>query len=153
MRKGPWAWLIVTAITLILTGGVGLAGASPGSTSPHTSLSVLAKFRSADTFGRGPGSRSIDHFAVFTVDGSRRLGDLYGECTTLDRESLVCSFTFADRAVGDAQIVSTGFFSLADDPHVLPIAGGSGEFKDARGQTIMDFSGPRKAIITFELSG
>jgi hypothetical protein len=150
MRKGTRVWMAAALLVLVIVGTVTLAFASPRTTTPN-SLTVLAKLTRFHAVGKGIGARSVQQYAVFTADGSTRLGDLYGVFTQLDRDTVLGEMTYVQTQIDESQIVFGGFISLFNREPVVPISGGDGAFNRAKGEAFMT-SSPKKLVITFQMS-
>jgi hypothetical protein len=157
---------IVAILVVVLTAGGGALASTNGSSSKAanqtiTLFSVEVQFADLDL--GAPGFSLGDQF-VFTEDlsetrGGPPVGTDGGFCTVvrIDEHSGATTVECVVTAeLHGGQIAVQGLVTFAEDApgtFVLAITGGTGAYKNARGQVTVEEIGDTEAMLTFELIG
>ena len=160
MRTKLWTLILAVAVPGFVLGGI-LVSLRPASTSAAASsaetthLHFLVKFIGQDTFldlgapGPSQGDEMILHDLVFTPDGRNQVGYDGGSCVFFDvaKPEENCTVTFS-LPRGD---IMTQFLNSPPPAKTLAITGGTGTYRDVRGQGKLVESGHETATLNFDL--
>ena len=162
MRTKLWTLVLAAAILGFVMGGVAVslrptstsAVASPAAT---THLQFLVNFIGQDTFldlgapGPSQGDEFIFHDLVFTPDGRTQVGHDGGSCVIFDvaipEEN--CTLTFSLPG-GD---IMTQFLNSPPPAKTFAVTGGTGIYRNVRGQGALVELGNETATLSFDLIG
>jgi hypothetical protein len=158
-------WILVLAVVAVLGFVIGdtLVSLRPASTSAvassveTTHLHFLVKFIGQDTFldlgapGPSQGDEMILHDLVFTPDGSTQVGYDGGSCVFFDlaKPEENCTVTFSLPGGN----IMTQFLNSPPPAKTLSVTGGTGTYRNARGQGKLVESGHGTATLSFDLIG
>ena len=162
MRTKLWALILAVAVPGFVLGGI-LVSLRPASTSAAASsaetthLHFLVKFIGQDTFldlgapGFSQGDEFILHDLVFTPDGRTQVGHDGGMCVIFDvavpEEN--CTVTYA-LPHGD---ITVQFLNSPPATKIFAVTGGTGIYRNVRGQGLLVESGQETATLSFDLIG
>ncbi len=166
MRTKLWTLVLAVAILGFVLGGI-LVSSRPASTSAvassvgTTHLQFLVKF-GQDTFldlgsddlgapGLSQGDEFIFDDLVFTPDGSTQVGYDGGSCVIFDvtKPEENCTLTFSLPG-GD---IMTQFLNSPPPAKTFAVTGGTGIYRNVRGQGELVESGHGTATLSFDLLG
>jgi hypothetical protein len=103
--------------------------------------------------GHGPGDQFVFAGDVFDREGGDEVGRLGGTCTAVSDDEVLC---VANLALEDGQIASQGLFDAHDlfhgKPVAFPITGGTGAYRDARGEGTVELVNETDAKFVLHLS-
>jgi hypothetical protein len=103
--------------------------------------------------GHGPGDQFVFAGDVFDREDGDEVGRLGGTCTLVSDKEVLC---VANLALEDGQIASQGLFDANDlfhgKPVAFPITGGTGDYRDARGEGTVELLKDGDAKFVLELS-
>ena len=161
MRTKLWTLVLAVAILGFVMGGISLslrsastsAVASSGGT---THLHFLVKFfqdSSLDLGTPGPsqGDEFIFHDLVFTPDGRTQVGHDGGSCVLFDVAASEENCTLTYSLPGGE--LTTQFLNSPPPTKILAVTGGTGSYRNVRGQGKLVESGHETATLTFDLIG
>jgi hypothetical protein len=162
MRTKLWALVLAVAILGFVMGGI-LVSLRPTSTSAvaspveTTHLHFLVKFIGQDTFldlgapGPSQGDEMILHDLVFTPDGRTQVGYDGGSCVFFDvtKPEENCTVTFSLPGGN----ITTQFLNSPPPAKTFAVTGGTGNYRNVRGQGKLVESGHETAILSFDLIG
>ena len=162
MRTKLWALVLAVAILGFVMGGI-LVSLRPTSTSAVSSsvgtthLHFLVKFIGQDTFldlgapGPSQGDEMILHDLVFTPDGRTQVGYDGGSCVFFDvtKPEENCTVTFSVPGGN----ITTQFLNSPPPAKIFAVTGGTGTYRNVRGQGKLVESGHETATLTFDLIG
>ena len=142
------AGLATALVAALLAAGCGGGGG-------ETTLSLTGKAGQRTEVDVGPTGPSPGDLLVGNVElfeDGRKVGSGHFTCVRNFEPYVMCTnHTALD---GRGEIVSQQRGNPSAGPVVVePIIGGTGEFKDARGEVTADFSDPAEAKLEFRLSG
>jgi hypothetical protein len=162
MRTKLWTLVLAVAILGLVMGGISLslrsastsAVASSGGT---THLRFLVKFIGQDTFldlgapGPSQGDEFIFHDLVFTPDGRTQVGYDGGSCVLFDvaKPEENCTLTYSLPG-GE---LTTQVLNSPPPTKIFAVTGGTGTYRNVRGQGKLVESGHETATLTFDLIG
>jgi hypothetical protein len=163
MRTKLWSLGLLIAVLGFVVGASSVsvlrAAASSGAASGETThLHFLVKFIGQDTFlhlgtapGPSQGDEEILHDLVFTPDGSTQVGYDGGMCSLFDltKPEENCTVTFSLPG-GD---IMTQFFNSPPPAKTFAVTGGTGIYRNVRGQGELVESGHETATLSFDLIG
>lgn len=167
MRRPPdrWRqaafWLGLAAAFTAGAGSIALATSSGGPTPLSNEIpdQVLRLVAVKDKTWAGSGDQGIGasaqaHYTLTDAASGRAIGQAFEQTVeTLSNHILGdWAFILTDRQPWE-QVISSGLVSLADDIHVVPVTGGTGQFQGAAGEVTWQFVQPDKADITITLKG
>jgi Allene oxide cyclase barrel like domain len=162
MRTKLWTLVLAVAILGFVMGGVAVSlrptATSAVATSVGTThLKFLVKFIGQDTFldlgapGPSQGDEFILHDLVFTPDGRTQVGHDGGMCVIFDvaipEEN--CTVTYSLPG-GD---ITTQFLNSPPPAKTFAITGGTGSYRNVRGQGELVELGNETATLSFDLIG
>jgi len=162
MRTKLWTLVLAVAILGFVMGGVAVSlrptPTSAVATSVETThLKFLVKFIGQDTFldlgapGPSQGDEFILHDLVFTPDGRTQVGHDGGMCVIFDvaipEEN--CTVTYSLPG-GD---ITTQFLNSPPPAKTFAITGGTGSYRNVRGQGELVELGNETATLSFDLIG
>jgi hypothetical protein len=161
MRTKLWTLVLAVAVLGFVLGGI-LVSLRPASTPAvassvgTTHLQFLVKF-GQDTFldlgtpGLSQGDEFIFDDLVFTPDGSTQVGYDGGSCVIFDvtkpEENCTVTFSLSD---GD---IMTQFLNSPPPAKTFAVTGGTGNYRNVRGQGELVESGHGTATLSFDLLG
>jgi hypothetical protein len=162
MRTNLWTFVLAVAILGFVMGGISLS-LRPASTSAvaplvgTTHLNFLVKFIGQDTFldlgapGPSQGDEEILHDLVFTPNGRTQVGYDGGSCVLFDvaKPEENCTLTYSLPG-GD---ITTQFLNSPPPTKIFAVTGGTGTYRNVRGQGKLVESGHETATLTFDLIG
>ena len=162
MRTKLWTFVLAVAILGFVMGGISLS-LRPASTSAvaplvgTTHLHFLVKFIGQDTFldlgatGPSQGDEEILHDLVFSPDGRTQVGYDGGSCVLFDvaKPEENCTLTYSLPG-GD---ITTQFLNSPPPAKIFAVTGGTGTYRNVRGQGKLVESGHETATLTFDLIG
>jgi hypothetical protein len=162
MRTKLWTLVLAVAILGFVLGGssVSLRSASASavaSSAGTTHLKFLVKFIGQDTFldlgapGPSQGDEMVLHDLVFTPDGRTQVGYDGGSCVFFDvaKPEENCTVTFSLPG-GD---IMTQFLNSPPPAKTLAVTGGTGIYRNVRGQGELVELGNETATLSFDLIG
>jgi hypothetical protein len=151
-------WGFVTAVTILLVLGGISASLRPAMAAPEgvTHLKFLVKFIGEDTFldlgapGFSQGDEFILHDLVFTPDGAMQVGRDGGMCVLFDVSvpETNCTVTYA-LPHGD---ITVQFLNSPPPTKIVAVTGGTGIYRNARGQGKLVELGNETATLNFDLT-
>jgi hypothetical protein len=162
MRTKLWTLVLAVAVLGFVLGGVAVslrpASTSAAATSVATThLKFLVKFIGQDTFldlgapGPSQGDEFILHELVFTPDGRTQVGHDGGMCVIFDvaipEEN--CTVTYSLPG-GD---ITTQFLNSPPPAKTFAVTGGTGSYRNVRGQGELVELGNETATLSFDLIG
>jgi hypothetical protein len=162
MRTKLWTLVLAVAVLGFVLGGVAVslrpASTSAAATSVATThLKFLVKFIGQDTFldlgapGPSQGDEFILHDLVFTPDGRTQVGHDGGMCVIFDvaipEEN--CTVTYSLPG-GD---ITTQFLNSPPPAKTFAVTGGTGSYRNVRGQGELVELGNETATLSFDLIG
>ena len=161
MRTKLWTLVLAVAVLGFVLGGI-LVSLRPASTSAvassvgTTHLQFLVKF-GQDTFldlgapGLSQGDEFIFDDLVFTPNGSTQVGYDGGSCVIFDvtKPEENCTLTFSLPG-GD---IMTQFLNSPPPAKTFAVTGGTGIYRNVRGQGELVESGHGTATLSFDLLG
>lgn len=162
MRTKLWSLVLAVALLGFVLGGISVSQ-RPTSTSAMTSsvqtthLQFFVKFIGQDTFldlgtpGPSQGDEMILHDLVFTPDGHTQVGYDGGSCVFFDvtKPEENCTVTFSL----PGGTITTQFLNSPPPAKTLAVTGGTGTYRNARGQGKLVESGHGTATLSFDLIG
>ena len=162
MRTKLWSLVLAVVILGFVIGGI-LVSSRPTSTSAAASsvetthLHFLVKFIGQDTFldlgapGPSQGDEMILHDLVFTPDGHTQVGYDGGSCVFFDvtKPEENCTVTFSL----PGGTITTQFLNSPPPAKTLAVTGGTGTYRNVRGQGKLVESGHETATLSFDLIG
>jgi hypothetical protein len=162
MRTKLWTLVLAAAVLGFVMGGIAVS-LRPASTSAvassveTTHLHFFVKFIGQDTFldlgtpGFSQGDEFILHDLVFTPDGRTQVGYDGGSCVIFDvaRPEENCTVTFSLPG-GD---ITTQFLNSPPPAKTLAVTGGTGIYRNVRGQGKLVESVNQTATLSFDLIG
>ena len=169
MRKKLWTLILAVAVFGFVLGGISVS-LRPASTSAAASsvetahLHFLVKFIGQDSIldlgsddlggpesGFSQGDEMILHDLVFTPDGRTQVGYDGGSCAFFDvaRPEENCTVTFSLPGGN----IMTQFLNSPPPAKTLAVTGGTGNYRNARGQGELVESGHGTATLSFDLIG
>ena len=162
MRTKLWTFVLAVAILGFVMGGISLS-LRPASTSAvaplggTTHLHFLVKFIGQDTFldlgtpGPSQGDEMILHDLVFTPNGHTQVGYDGGSCVFFDvaKPEENCTLTFSL----PGGTITTQFLNSPPPAKTLAVTGGTGTYRNVRGQGKLVESGHGDATLSFDLIG
>ena len=167
MRTKLWTLVLAVAVLGFVLGGI-LVSLRPASTSAvassveTTHLQFLVKFIGQDTSldlgsddlgapGLSQGDEMVMHDLVFTPDGSTQVGYDGGSCVIFDvtKPEENCTLTFSLPG-GD---IMTQFLNSPPPAKTFAVTGGTGTYRNVRGQGELVESGHGTATLSFDLLG
>ena len=162
MRTKLWTLVLAAAVLGFVMGGIAVS-MRPASTSaaassvetPH--LHFLVKFIGQDTFldlgapGPSQGDEMVLHDLVFTPNGRTQVGYDGGSCVFFDvaKPEENCTLTFSLPG-GD---IMTQFLNSPPPAKTFAVTGGTGIYRNVRGQGELVESGHGTATLSFDLIG
>jgi len=162
MRTKLWTLILAVAVLGFVVAGISVslrpASASTAATSVGTThLKFLVKFIGQDTFldlgapGPSQGDEEILHDLVFTPDGHTQVGYDGGSCVLFDvaKPEENCSLTYFLPG-GD---IMTQFLNSPPPAKTFAVTGGTGTYRNVRGQGELVESGHETATLSFDLIG
>jgi hypothetical protein len=162
MRTKLWTLVLAAVVLGFVMGGISVS-LRPTSTSAvatsvgTTHLQFLVKFIGQDTFldlgapGPSQGDEFIFHDLVFTPDGRTQVGHDGGMCVIFDvaKSEENCTLTFSLPG-GD---ITTQFLNSPPPAKTFAVTGGTGTYRNVRGQGELVESGQGTATLSFDLIG
>jgi hypothetical protein len=147
-------WVMVLTVLFILV--VTISGEDT-----FTVVAALEEEQEADLGEEGPSVGDLYAFSgpLFEESESRELGRFDGECTTTSspgpsaeaRRLCNVTVTFVEEREG-AEIDAQGVGRIEAEDVVFAVNGGTGEFRDARGQATLEYEDREdRIIITYKL--
>jgi hypothetical protein len=106
--------------------------------------------------GEGPGDTVIRRDDLFDAEGAKKVGQTFIRCVIQFGVPPLSQCDVIARLDGRGDIVLSGLVSLPDVPFTLAVTGGTGEFRHARGQALvdtLDLGPPLTRRVTLELRG
>ena len=162
MRTKLWTLVLAVAILGFVMGGVTVSlrptSTSAAATSVATAhLKFLVKFIGQDTFldlgapGPSQGDEFILHDLVFTTDGRTQIGHDGGMCVIFDvaKSEENCTVTYSLPS-GD---ITTQFLNSPPPAKTFAVTGGTGTYRNVRGQGELVELGNETATLSFDLIG
>src|SRR5947209_19647846 len=162
MRTKLWTLVLVVAVLGFVLGGVAVslrpASTSAAATSVATThLKFLVKFIGQDTFldlgapGPSQGDEFIFHDLVFTPDGRTRVGHDGGSCVFFDvaKQEENCTLTYSLPG-GE---ITVQFLNSPPAAKTFAVTGGTGTYRNVRGQGELVELGNETATLSFDLIG
>ena len=162
MRTKLWTLVLAAAVLGFVMGGIAVslkpASTSAAATSVATThLQFLVKFIGQDPFldlgppGPSQGDEMILHDLVFTPDGRTQVGYDGGSCVFFDlaKPEENCTVTFSL----PAGTIMTQFLNSPPPAKTFAVTGGTGIYRNVRGQGELVESGHETATLSFDLIG
>ena len=162
MRTKLWTLVLAAAVLGFVMGGIAVS-MRPASTSaaassvenPH--LHFLVKFIGQDTFldlgapGPSQGDEMVLHDLVFTPDGRTQVGYDGGSCVFFDlaKPEENCTVTYSLPG-GE---ITTQFLNSPPPAKTFAVTGGTGTYRNVRGQGELVELGNETATLSFDLIG
>ncbi len=162
MRTKLWTLVLAAAVLGFVMGGIAVS-MRPASTSaaassvetPH--LHFLVKFIGQDTFldlgapGPSQGDEMVLHDLVFTPDGRTQVGYDGGSCVFFDlaKPEENCTVTYSLPG-GE---ITTQFLNSPPPAKTFAVTGGTGNYRNVRGQGELVELGNETATLSFDLIG
>ena len=162
MRTKLWTLVLAAAVLGFVMGGIAVS-MRPASTSaaassvetPH--LHFLVKFIGQDTFldlgapGPSQGDEMVLHDLVFTPDGRTQVGYDGGSCVFFDlaKPEENCTVTYSLPG-GE---ITTQFLNSPPPAKTFAVTGGTGVYRNVRGQGELVELGNETATLSFDLIG
>jgi hypothetical protein len=150
----------ILPLTAILA--LGIAGTSIAQPGKHDHDLVLkGKVLAVQQIDLGDPGFSLGDQQVITMDvfdGAQRVGESHVVCTQVRVDAATHAFTGQCENVThlpNGDITASGLVTSAQEEHapfLQAITGGTGAYKQARGQLTVDEAGPQPATLTFDLS-
>ena len=162
MRTKLWTLVLAVAVLGFVLGGVAVslrpASTSAAATSVATThLKFLVKFIGHDTFldlgapGPSQGDEFILHDLVFTPDGRTQVGHDGGSCVIFDVAASEENCTLTYSLPGGE--ITTQFLNSPPAAKPFAVTGGTGSYRNVRGQGKLVELGNETATLTFDLIG
>jgi hypothetical protein len=162
MRTKLWILVLAVAVLAFVLGGI-LVSLRPASTSAvassveTTHLHFLVKFIGQDTFldlgapGPSQGDEMVLHDLVFTPNGRTQVGYDGGSCVFFDvaKPEENCTLTYSLPG-GD---IMTQFLNSPPPAKTFAVTGGTGIYRNVRGQGELVELGNETATLSFDLIG
>ena len=162
MRTKLWALVLAVAVLGFVLGGA-VVSLRPASTSAAatsvatTHLKFLVKFIGQDTFldlgapGPSQGDEFILHDLVFTPDGRTQVGHDGGSCVIFDvaKSEENCTVTYSLPG-GE---ITVQFLNSPPAAKPFAVTGGTGIYRNVRGQGELVELGNETATLSFDLIG
>ena len=162
MRTKLWILVLAVAVLAFVLGGI-LVSLRPTSTSAvassveTTHLHFLVKFIGQDTFldlgapGPSQGDEMVLHDLVFTPNGRTQVGYDGGSCVFFDvaKPEENCTLTYSLPG-GD---IMTQFLNSPPPAKTFAVTGGTGIYRNVRGQGELVELGNETATLSFDLIG
>jgi hypothetical protein len=162
MRTKLWTLVLAVAILGFVLGGISVSSRSASASAVTSSvgtthLKFLVKFIGQDTFldlgapGPSQGDEMVLHDLVFTPDGRTQVGYDGGSCVFFDvaKPEENCTVTFSLPG-GD---IMTQFLNSPPPAKTLAVTGGTGIYRNVRGQGELVELGNETATLSFDLIG
>ena len=162
MRTKLWTLVLAVAVLGFVLGGVAVslrpASTSAAATSVATThLKFLVKFIGQDTFldlgspGPSQGDEFIFHDLVFTSDGRTQVGHDGGSCVIFDvaKSEENCTVTYSLPG-GE---ITVQFLNSPPAAKPFAVTGGTGIYRNVRGQGELVELGNETATLSFDLIG
>jgi len=162
MRTKLWTLVLAVAILGFVMGAISVS-LRPASTSAvassvqTTHLHFLVKFIGQDTFldlgapGPSQGDEMILHDLVFTPDGRTQVGYDGGSCVFFDvtKPEENCTVTYSLPSGN----IMTQFLNSPPPAKTFAVTGGTGSYRNVRGQGELVELGNETATLSFDLIG
>ncbi len=147
---------VIAAVAVIVVLGLALSGlAAGGGATGAKSVKLTAKPAGAEQIDLGASGPSAGEMLVGRADlyqGGRKVGFARFTCVFNIGTGVMC--TNHNTLFGRGQIVSQQSGDPSRGPVVIEaVTGGTGEFRNARGQARVDFTNPEAVRITIRLIG
>ena len=155
MRTKLWDLVLAVAVLFVMGGLAVSLQPAVAASEETTHLKFLVKFIGEDTFldlgapGFSQGDQFILHDLVFTPDGGTQVGHDGGMCVIFDvavPESN-CTVTYA-LPQGD---ITVQFLNSPPATKIFAVTGGTGRYRNARGQGKLVELGNETATLSFDL--
>ncbi len=157
MSRKRLTLLLVTAVAVVLTGGIRMAMASSDEISHPTTIRAVGKVIAVgvDEANKNDPSRIANSYTItgslWNVSQTHRIGRFDVACTitTTNGDFALCDATFTFGHKGE--ISTSGVSPQTGAPDTDPITGGDGHFRNVRGQVDVGNSNGPTIPFTFEL--
>ncbi len=155
--------LVLVPVLWLLAGCTSEGGGSGQEEEQATSFTVVAPRdveEQLDLGSQGPSVGDLYVFSgpIFDESEERQLGRIDGQCTTTSapgpsaeaRRLCIANATFTEEHEG-AEIDTQGVGRLEAEDVVFAVTGGTGDYRNARGQATFVFERDGDVVITYEL--
>ena len=144
----------VAALALLLQGSALTSSATPGQGDPGPNTTfhvVFSPFNYTDLGVPGPSAADVIVFHDELQQGGATVGDEVGSCTLVDADGLAnCTGVIR---LGERGTLTFAFVNAPPPHKVLALTGGSGEFRNARGDGTLDENGDGTGTLVLRILG
>ena len=166
-RWSLWTAVLSAVLTAMVVAGLALAGggkdAAPKDGRGGVETIVLIDretddqaFTDVANDGPSPGDTFTARDDLLDAKGAVKIGDAFINCVVQFGTPFVSQCDVVARLDGRGDIVLSGLVPEANDPFVIAVTGGTGEFRHVRGQALVesaDEGPPATQRVTLELRG
>jgi hypothetical protein len=166
-RWSLWTAVLAAVLSAMVVSGLALAGggkdAAPKDTWDGAETIVLVTRQTDDQVftdvgeaGEGPGDTFTARDDLLDAKGAVKIGDGFINCVLQFGTPFVSQCDVVARLDGRGDIVLSGLVPATNDPFVIAVTGGTGEFRHVRGQAlveVVDEGPPLTQRVTLELRG
>jgi len=158
MRTKRWALGLAVAILFVMGGISVFLRPAVAASQETTHLEFFVKFIGEDTFtdlgapGFSPGDIFTFHDLVFTANGRTQVGYDGGMCLLFNaaQPEENCTLTFS---LPHGEITTQFLTGIGPAPKPFAVTGGTGRYRNVRGQGLLVESGQETATLSFDLIG
>jgi hypothetical protein len=166
-RWSLWTAVLAAVLTAMVVSGLALAGAGKDA-APKDGRGVAETivlidretddqaFTDVANDGPGPGDTFTARDDLLDAKGAAKIGDAFISCVIQFGTPFSSQCDVVARLDGRGDIVLSGLVPEANDPFVLAVTGGTGEFRHVRGQALVelvDEGPPLTQRVRLELRG
>jgi hypothetical protein len=153
MRRRLLTGVLVVVLIGLATAPLTVSSAQVGPSETLTVILTFLKFKPIDLGapGESPGDVVLFKDALWDETQTERIGTDWGECRLNFGGVYTCNIT--SEIDGRGTITGTGAMSFADEERVVPVTGGTGDFRNASGESVLTVLGPESEMIVFHLFG
>jgi hypothetical protein len=166
-RRSFWTAVLAAVLTAMVVAGFALAGdgknAAPKDPRGSAATIVVIDRETDDLVftdlgdpGEGAGDTFIRRDDLFDAKGAKKVGDSFIRCVIQFGLPPFSQCDIVARLDGRGDITLSGLLPVTGDPAALAVTGGTGEFRHARGQAlveVVDAGPPVTRRVTVELRG
>lgn len=166
-RRSFWTAVLAAVLTAMVVAGFALAGDGKNAApkDPRGSAATIVVidretddqvFTDLGAAGEGAGDTFTARDDLFDAKGGKKVGDAFIHCVLQFGTPPVSQCDVVARLDGRGDITLSGLVPAAEVPFTLAVTGGTGEFRNARGQAlveVVDAGPPFTQRVTVELRG